>query len=95
LTTPNTPRRPAALATNETAAADLRNTGVDKRGRQPPGWHDIARRLCRIGSFDANRVAGVLRSLDAGLYVTDAVALADGVLAAQAASQSHCVMGEH
>jgi hypothetical protein len=31
----------------------------------------------------------VLRSLDAGQYVTDAVALADGVLAAQAASQRH------
>jgi hypothetical protein len=31
----------------------------------------------------------VLRSLDAGLYVTDSVALADGVLAAQAASQRH------
>lgn len=87
--TPNTPRRPAAPAANEAAAADRGHIGLDDSGRQPPGWHDIARRLCRIGGFDANRVAGVLRSLDAGLYVTDAVALADGVLAAQAASQRH------
>jgi hypothetical protein len=34
-------------------------------------------------------VAGLVRSVEAGLYVTDAVALADGVLAAQAASQRH------
>jgi hypothetical protein len=89
LTTPNTPRRPAAPAANETAAAERRHTGLEETGRQLPGWHDIARRLCRIGGFDADRVAGVLRSLDAGQYVTDAVALADGVLAAQAASQRH------
>lgn len=89
MTTPNTPRRPAALAANETAAADVRNNDLDEPGRQSTRWHDIARRLCRIGGFDANRVAGVLHSLDAGLYVTDAVALADGVLAAQAASLRH------
>jgi hypothetical protein len=89
LTTQNTPRQPDAPAANETAPADVRRSGPDETGRQPPDWHDIARRLCRIGGFDTVRVAGLVRSVEAGLYVTDAVALADGVLAAQAASQRH------
>lgn len=89
MTTPNTPRQPDAPAASASAPTDVRRGGPDQTGRQPPGWHDIARRLCRIGAFDTGRVAGVLRSLEAGRYVTDAVALADGVLAAQAASQRH------
>lgn len=89
MTTPNTPRRPDALAADDTPPAEHRRTGCDETDRASAAWQDIARRLCRIGRFDAGRVAGVLCSLETGLYITDAVALADGVLAAQTASRRH------